>query len=286
VEEYDWDRLVEQLKRGECTPFLGAGACYTLPTAKVLSRELANHYGYPFPGLTNLSRVAQYAAILHDPLTVKKHVCNILAGCEHPNFTDGAEPHALLAKFPLPVYLTTNYDDFMISALREERGKNPSTAIYPWYKQFNPITDLPVIPSGSEPIVYHLHGRYTEPQSLVLTEEDYLAYLSNLAWDQGTDQGLIPPLILRHFAESPLLFIGYSLQDWTFRVLFHGLHLRSPEPERRRHVSVQLLSPRSKNPDALVQAQRYLDRHFEKWKITVFWGKARKFCTELRRRLR
>src|SRR6266511_3429004 len=128
VDEADWRRLVEQVASGDCTPFLGAGACHgTLPTGKELSRRWAALHQYPFDDQAVLPRVMQYVATeARDAVYIKQRVARTLAGLGPPDFADPAEPHGLLARLPLPVYLTTNYDDFMTRALRS-KGKNPSS---------------------------------------------------------------------------------------------------------------------------------------------------------------
>ena len=83
-----------------------------------------------------------------------------------------------------------------------------------------------------------------------------------------------------------VVFIGYSLHDWSFRVLFHGLVRAVPDVQQRRHVSVQL-SPElgMADPSAHRRAVAYLTRYSAKLNITVYWGSAQSFCTELDRRL-
>lgn len=287
MNDRDWSRLVEQLKSGDCTPFLGAGACHgTLPTGDDLSEILAAEYDYPFADRTNLQRVMQYAAIFErDHVTVKQRVCNMLADKGLPDFTNNTEPHALLAELPLPVYLTTNYDNFMVSALRLV-GKHPHAAICPWYENAPATrltTDRDFVPSVDEPIVYHLHGSYQDSPSLVLTEADYLEFLITLAMDRGADgRKLIPTPILPSITTRPLLFIGYSFQDWTFRLIFHGLLRTLAGVQKRRHVSVQLPPLLGGDPGAQARAKEYLTASFEEWKISVFWGTAQEFCAELR----
>jgi SIR2-like domain len=291
VNDRDWHRLVEQLGRGECTPFLGAGACHpTLPTAGQLSEIWAKEYNYPFLDRTNLPRVMQHAALLEgDHVTVKQHVADTLRSRGRPDFAVNTESHALLAKLPLSVYLTTNYDDFMVSALKRE-NKRPHLAICPWYEGARPdarlADDTDFVPSVDEPIVYHLHGSFQDPRSLVLTEEDYLEFLITLAMDRGAGgRELIPTPILPHITKWPLLFIGYSLQDWTFLVIFHGLLRTVAGVQKRRHVSVQCPPLPDGDPKARARAKKYLTSYFEEWKISVFWGTAQEFCTELRFRL-
>jgi hypothetical protein len=292
VRETDWVRLVRQLRDGNCTPFLGAGACYrTLPTGRQLSRIWSTEYKYPF-GDGDLARVAQYAAhSVGDPVTLKEELARMFAGCGQPDFTDPAEPHRLLASLPLPVFLTTNYDDFMVTALRRA-GKDPQAAICPWYDARaagTPPADrigIDYVPGPARPLVYHLHGSIHRPESLVLTEADYLEFLVTVAQRGPADTTVLPPVVNEALSSKALLFIGYSLQDWTFKVLFHGLHRKIATVARRRHISVQLVDvPQDQASDGHHRAREYLTRLFDEWNITVFWGSAQDFCAELSRRL-
>lgn len=289
MEDSDWSRLVKQLKDGRCTPFLGAGACHpTLLTGGELSEKLAVEYDYPFIDRTDLSRVAQYAATVDDRVTVKERVAEMIDEAGYPDFTSDDEPHALLAKLPLPVYLTTNYDDFMVSALEEAGGKLPRCAICRWWEVAPPdaqrAADHDHDPSADNPIVYHLHGSCTDVSSLVLTEDDYLDFLINLTVDHGNDGRILIPTSILDSLMEPLLFIGYSLQDWTFRVLFHGLLRTVAGSRHRRHVSVQLRPPLNSG-NHRARAERYLNTYFRDWKVSVYWGTAHEFCTKLRDRL-
>jgi SIR2-like domain len=294
VEEADWDRLIAQLSRGDCTPFLGAGACDgTLPAGAELSSHWAARSGYPFPDHHDLPRVMQYISIADgDPVFVKEKICDDLAAKGSPPFHHSTEPHSLLANFPIRVFITTNYDDFLIRALRIA-GKSPNQMICPWYLPAHSditrfLARIPASPPPSqEPLVFHLHGNLKTPRSLVLTEGDYLEFLVNIALSRsGEGTQLIPSIVLSAMTDYPLLFIGYSLQDWTFRVLFHGLLRAQSDVLRRRSVSVQLLPPVN---GSVAQAERrardYMTRYLEGWKISIFWGTAASFCSELRTRM-
>ncbi|GAA3407978.1 hypothetical protein GCM10018952_03420 [Streptosporangium vulgare] len=143
------------------------------------------------------------------------------------------------------------------------------------------------------PVVYHLHGSWAEPSSLVLTESDYLTYLVNMVDAVATDgRHPLPTPILRAMTTRPLLFVGYSLQDWTFRVLFHGLVRNTPRSNKRRHVSVQLMPEINGSAAgagdaeaARDKARRYITHYLDRWNISIFLGTASEFCSELRRRM-
>ena len=291
MDDSDWDRLIEQLKRGDCTPFLGAGACAgTLPDAATMSREWAGRGKYPFQDDNDLSQVMHYISIsdVKDPVTVKERVCADLQEADPPAFNNPGEPHALLAGFPIRVFMTTNYDDFLSKALFLA-GKRPKSVICPWYFSAGEPKKMSVPaarPEVVEPLVFHLHGIYTKPNSLVLTEDDYLEFLTNIAALQGDgDARLIPSVVLDAMTTYPLLFIGYRLKDWTFRVIFHGLLRAQSDVLHRRSVSVQMLPPLNTSlRDAEKLAQAYVARYLEGWRISIFWGTAEEFCSEVRRR--
>ena len=207
----DWTILLASIRRQKCIPFLGAGACCgILPLSGQVAEKWSEEYDYPLPDRNNLIRVAQYLAVDQFPMAPKFLLLEGIQNIALPKPGDEDEPHRVLAEMQLPVYMTTNYDNFMT------------------------------------PVVFHLHGNDMVPQSLVLTEDDYLEFLVALS----RDTRIIPEPIRRAMVGSSLLFIGYSLADSTFRVLHRGL----------------------------------TDKYFNKLDIRVYWGTAREFARDLRRR--
>ena len=131
-------------------------------------------------------------------------------------------------------------------------------------------------------MVFHLHGCSDVSESLVLTEDDYLDFLVNVWKDK-----LIPARIERALTGASLLFLGYSLTDWDFRVLFRSLVIYMERSIARSHVSVQLV-PVGKEASAEQQrrVKEHLDHYFENLKVSVYWGTCRQFVAELDRRWR
>jgi hypothetical protein len=296
IREFDeeaWDDAVYLIEAGDCTPFIGAGASAEyVPVAGDLAKALARRYHYPFKDTDDLARVTQFAAVQrrNRPLVKKRFVDEMIAKASVPDFNVADEPHALLADLELPIYITTNYDDFMFKAL-EHRKRGPELAICPWYtkgkRELEEATKLFSESAGyaadqAKPIVYHLHGHYGIPDSLVLTEDDYIDFLVRVSGDPD----LLPPKIQESLSSKMLLFIGYSLEDWTFRVIFRGLLSARPPLDQYAHVSVQL-PPEAKNSGDKrpLQIQEYLDKYFDRQNISICWMTAREFTTELRRRL-
>jgi hypothetical protein len=282
VLDSDWQLLMRRIELGACTPFLGAGACFgSLPLGSEIAARWAGEHGYPLEDGSDLARVAQYVGVHQDDAMYPKELVSAeLMRASPPDFTAEDEPHAVLADLPLPIYMTTNYDDFMSSALRH-RGKEPRRELCRWNNSpalkeqpshLNGTPSLP--PSPANPIVYHLHGHLDVPESLVLTEDDYLDFLVAVS----RDEDLLPHQIQRALAGTSLMFVGYRLSDWDFRVIHRGLVMAGEPSLRRLSVTVQL--PRD------APAQSYLDKYFGAMKVRVYWGSADDFMHELRERWR
>ncbi len=294
LRDKDWDTLLKRIARGKCTPFVGAGACIgTLPLGSEIARRWAKSNKYPLADADNLPAVAQFLAVDRDPAYPKDEIVRLFEGVEPPPFDRDDEPHGVLAELPLPVYITTNYDDFMVQALKK-RDKDPKREICRWNVL---VRDEPSIfesqpgfqPTTANPVVFHLHGHSGITESLVLTEDDYLDFLVNLS----KDSDLLEPRIQRALTGTSLLFIGYSLADWDFKVIFRGLVKGMEGSLRRMSVSVQLLPPATEEdapPEAQEEKQErvrsYLDQYFGGMDVRVYWGTAREFAAELRRRWR
>lgn len=291
----EWDRLVRKLRSGDCTPFLGAGASSgTLPLAGNLSRQLAETYGYPFTDrVDNLQEVTQFISVVErDSVTPKFEIAEYFQTLPEPDYSDPTEPHALLSRLPIRVFLTTNYDDFMRRALVRS-GKRPMAKTCAWYRRPAHLegngSELPpdYEPNRDEPLVYHLHGRLDEPESLVLTEHDYIEFLVNLTKESTSTRGsqVVPMQVLPALTQRPLLFIGYRMRDWSFRMLFHGIVREVADVAQWRHISVQLEPPDEGDPRLQQKKIDYLNEYFDQMRIDVYWGDVGDFCRTLAERL-
>lgn len=276
----DWDTLLGRIEAGDCTPFLGAGASAdTLPLGREIAEKWAAEYKYPFWDRHDLARVAQYVAVMRDPIVPKERLCNEFKKVEPPNFAAPDEPHGALAALPLPIYMTTNYDDFMYQAL-EQAGKQPRRElcrwnIHPSLEDIEIVLDGHFVPKPAEPVVFHLHGHLSVVDSLVLTEDDYLDFVVATA---DHSRMLLPHDIHLAIASTSLIFVGYSLADLDFRVLHRGILARVARGQKRLSVTVQLERDDRKERD-------YLKKYFSTLlEVKVFWGTAGEFTQELHRR--
>lgn len=93
---------------------------------------------------------------------------------------------------------------------------------------------------------------------------------------------MLPPWIMRAISNHCLMFLGYSLLDWSFRVIFRWLVLSLRQTQRRLKIAVQL--SRFDDEAANERAQNYLREYFHHvFDVTIFWGDAQQFISEVQR---
>jgi hypothetical protein len=268
-DDTSWTVLLQLIDEQGVTPFIGAGIS-PHPQAAVIAQEWASKYHYPeLLDPADLARVAQFLSVNVDGMWPKRLLLKRFTATPKPNFHDLCEPHRLLADVPCEMYVTTNYDSFMFDALSFCR-RDPLRLTCRWNDSLAKYT-VPKQPTVSNPWVFHLHGADTELQSMVLTEDDYVDFL--VRSQRGK---MLPHQVVRALSHTSLLFMGYSLSDWTFRVLFRGIVCSLPNSLQQRHVAVQL--PRGESEE------KYLSKYFAGMKVQVFWGDAKAFVTEFRQR--
>jgi hypothetical protein len=127
-------------------------------------------------------------------------------------------------------------------------------------------------PTREEPLVYHLYGLDTYPESLVLTEDDHLEFLVAIARDMSRDTDRIPKRIRQALSDSSLILLGYDLRSWEFRTLFWGL-IKFRPPMKQENVSVQVA------PDDTEKL--YLDKYLSEARFQVVWREVLQYVQEL-----
>jgi hypothetical protein len=195
---------------------------------------------------------------------------------------DEGDVYRTVAAMPVQLFVTTNWTSLLEQALEARTPKKvPTTVYFPW----NDRADWPEPPSAETPtvetpLVYHLFGRMDDPDSLVLTEDDYFEWLT--AWI--TREKLVPAVVKKRLVNRSLLFLGHRLDDWEFKVVFQGIKSFSGSEslQNNKHVGVQLVpGTQVTEPET---AQNYLESYFGNDKVSIYWSDTRKFLDEYRRR--
>ena len=97
----------------------------------------------------------------------------------------------------------------------------------------------------------------------------------------------MPPVIGKALTHSCLLFLGFHLDDWRFRILFRMIMAKGGHAQlmNYNHVGVQVNPDEHSLADA-EQAKKYLERYFIGAKIDIYWGTAADFLRDLKEQLK
>ncbi len=297
-----------------CTPIVGSGLAAEdgfLPTRERVASDWADRRQIPIldQAKTDLASIAQYVAVdseevglARDELAqymrsyLKTEYGTALPGINFwqgdldkhirtvakfkRNASEKGDCYSQLAKLELPVFVTSSWTGVLEDALRDA-GKDPITGHFVWDERRLRVSEPPPDDDFSveRPLVYHLFGTLSDRSSLVLSEDDYFAWLRS--WMKQADKGEgIPSYIKPPLTENSLVFLGYGFDDWEFRMIFQAI--KSFEGNGRplsRHVGVQF------EPGALriepEAAQEYLEGYLGADQLDVYWGSCREFLREL-----
>lgn len=231
----DLKLIFNAIEAGKCLPFLGAGASMDftdaagklnkgLPTGYGLAKTLAEKSGHRNGNNFDLLKLAESFVYLHNGSReeLERTVMETLTtGC-------AVRPiHTVLAQLlKVKIVLTSNYDTLLEDALKQYQRLlkvhfyNPRNARTGHFQGTIFFDDRDVI-------VHKMHGCIDHPESIVITRSDYIRYLANL---NDIDRGMPEYFRKTIMPQFTLLFLGYSLEDWNFQVLWEGVltaHQRS-----------------------------------------------------------
>lgn len=323
-DEKSWDHLLNEISRQRCTPILGPGVMeYILGSRRVIARRWAETYKFPMRkhDRENLPQVAQYVAVQENRAVLVDELIDHLCEELHRKYgdlfseeqrtqtcneqllddligvvgsdaqaRDGNEPHRVLANLGLPVYITAMFNNLLANALKA-KGKNPEVEICHWRydTEYETIFDREpdYVPDSNRPLVYHLFGRLDlgQRENLVLTEDDYFDYLIAVS----KNKKLIPKEVLTALINKSLLFAGFGINEWDFRILYRLL--LNQEGNRTlaqySHVAVQITPSDTEftDPKGVCNYLEDLMGHEPLSKIRIYWGSVKDFFMELQERL-
>lgn len=109
---------------------------------------------------------------------------------------------ALLKKCEIDGVITTNYDTLL-------------EGVFDSFKVFVGQEDLLLSRSYQLGEIYKIHGSVTEPNGMVLCQEDYERFAESSAY--------LVAKLMSVFVEHPVVFLGYSLSDPNIRVILTSL---------------------------------------------------------------
>jgi SIR2-like domain len=265
--------LAEAVRNQRCILFLGAGVhapppegslfeyepSQRPPTGSALSQQLASSCKlgerFPLEDASNLQRVALFYEIERSRRQLVDAVTEAVQTGKRPSPMLSA-----LAQLGFPLVITTNYDQLFENALLIA-GKRPRVEIYT--PQLEATTDHRD-PTVESPILFKIHGDIERPETIVITDEDYIQFVLRMSSKDPYDP---IPLTLKYYLTGwTTLFVGYSLLDYNLRVLFKTLRWKIDSASMPDMYSVDF------HPDPLIFDVWHNQRRYVKFIAQDVWS--------------
>jgi DNA-binding SARP family transcriptional activator len=247
--EDHFDQVLKALFEGRLVAVLGADIAD-------LATRLAERFEYAENGY-GLPRIAQYVAVMKGsgPLYDELHVMLDADATPTPIHRFFASLPRVLRERGLPhqLLVTTSYD-LALEAAFLEAGEEFDVVSYvaagPGRGKFchlapdgtGRMIDVPntyatELSLEERTVILKLHGQVDrgpnrEWESFVVTEDDYIDYLS-----RSDVAGAVPVSLAAKLRRSHFLFVGYTMADWNLRVILNRLW--SDQPLTYRSWAVQ-----------------------------------------------
>ncbi len=189
----DWRGLLSKFTNELGYPFeyylSGANSDLTV-AARLISQDFYKHWWESEQYKENREKYKSEMRTLSSPLRVE--ICEYLTALSLNNNPEYADEINLINNLNVDGIITTNWDKLL-------------EKLFPDYKVY--IGQQELLFSNTQLIgeIYKIHGCSSNPNSLILTDEDYSNFNAKNAY--------LAAKLITIFVEHPIIFIGYSLSD-------------------------------------------------------------------------
>jgi len=251
LSERQWKTLAKDLQQQRCILLLGT----RLATAKdaeghdqhlseMLSRHLASlldaeQIAYDRDSASDLSYIAQ--RFLAMPRIRRIDLEDEVAEFYRKHVHHLPEVYQQLGRLPFFMAVNLAPEDFMARAFRAAGKAGTQALHYNFRKERNAQIGAP---APAKPLVYNLLGTLTDPESLVLSQEDRVEFIKNVV---KSNPG-IPNAVMSHFdSRKTYVFLGFNLENWDYRLLCDALQLGKDNMTFSPDATAHALAPEARS---------------------------------------
>jgi hypothetical protein len=252
-------RLIRDINRRQCFLLVGSGPSTEVgfPSWEALASDvykevkklgkISDEFGYK--KCLDQKKYPEMFAIAERDLGSRASLISTLQPFLEPKKKLPARTYGILASWPIPVYMTTNWDDEIFNALKKEKI---------FFKTiWNTKADFSKWRAGTEGVIVKLHSDLAHPETAVITSQDYQRFATDSSFDYFQSK------LRAIFEMFNVLIIGHSLSDYDLGLVLqiakstaspeHPVYLVAADMTRSEEIELfqkfNVVVIQYKNPD-------------------------------------
>lgn len=262
LNEVDWDDILESLQEQKCLLFFGEGL-YEAPDGNGLNPALRHWLDSDNPNHPQIHVYNTDGFFLFKKGRLK--VISSIRKFYNQKFPETEKVFQKIAQLPLPAIFSLMPDNLLARTFNE-MGLECQRDFYIPYKKASDFFEAPTI---GNPLIYNLLGNLENPNSLLLTHQNFFDYLNSIFI--GNSMNVELKEWLDNF--DRYIFLGLPYEKWYFQLLLRVLSLISPKLKDIEPIALKEFE----NPNL----QKI---YTEEFKIDFYDSSAKAFIEELFRR--
>lgn len=218
MQNLDWHDILDTLKEQKCVLFLGRSA-YQAVGGGDMSKALQQHLDVHNVENPNIRLYNADGFFLFRKNRYRRRVIAQMKDFYNQSFPETEALFTRLAQIPFNIIVTLTADNIL--------ARTFDTNGFDYYSDFyfkkRKASDHFELPTKQKPLIYNLLGNIEEPESLVLTHQDFFDYLNSVFVGNSMNDDLQETL---ESAER-YIFLGLPYEKWYFQLLLRVLSLQS-----------------------------------------------------------
>ncbi len=230
LSQVKWADILDSLEAQRCVLFLGSGAL-PAPGGGPLETALDQWLDAGNPEHPHIQVHNPDGFLLLHRQRDRRHVVAAIKGFYNQSFPEAETLYSRIAQLPFSMVVTLTPDNilartFDVLGLDYQPG---------FYFRNRKAGDQFEKPSCQKPLLYNLLGNIEEPESLVLTHNDFFDYLESVFHGNSMNPELKDELEnMEHY-----IFLGLPYEKWYFQLLLRVLSLHSDKLKKIERLALK-----------------------------------------------
>ena len=230
LSEIDWDDIIDTLGEEKCVLFLGSGV-FEIPGYPNMEEAFKEKLKVGDPNHPYIHLYSPDGFLVLRKKRFKRKVISEMKSFYDDIYSSSEDFFHKLAKIPFSIVVSLTPDN-ILTRTYDALGLDYQSD---FYLPLQTEADYIEKPTKEKPLIYNLLGNIEDPDSIILTHEDFFDYLSSIFRNTNLNQSLSDELgNMERF-----IFLGLPYEKWYFQLLLRILSINSTRLQEVERLALQ-----------------------------------------------